>query len=436
MKTNVIYYYITDDTVNKKNEKLFTFFNEISQNNFILLTPNYCSQNVFGLKQKFFKTNNKLSFLMHFWSKIAYFFSKLPNSSSDIQFPKRNLYSGNIISRLIVSLFWRIKINKTINRILPYYETIYFLPTFILSKKLRYRSNRVFVYDALILRSIKYSYLIASIRKSGSPIINTVASWDNPFYSQFTISSEKYSVWSKQMLLDINKVHKLNLTDDNILLTGPYPFYNFYSTSKIRDRKIIKDEFIIGYACAFCDLIMLEHEIDFILYIASLIKEKNLQLLVRTYPSLPYESYKKLEGNPNIKLYRPEELNYVDRYGDGSEKIFFSTDEERHNYLSLCDCFLSFATSFTIEAAIDNLPIFQLYFPFSERKKIFEKEIFLRFDISDHLSKYFLSNLEIVNSLKNIEILFEKMNKNQIDFEKITSKNKQLLDDLGFNNFK
>ncbi len=424
------WYFITDDTLNKKNYFLFKYLNKLSKGKLILLSPNYSSENTFGYPQEYFNVKDNSGF-NSIWAKLTFLFSKTAKSSSDIYFPKRNIYNSFIYLNIFLSFFWHIK--SIINNFLPNYENLFFRGVKSFDYNLNLSQENIYIYDSILLRHIKYASLIKFLRNKNVMIYSVISSWDNPFYTQFFVSAKKYFIWSNQMLNDLSSVHNLFLCDDRIELIGPYPFFDFYKSRK--NYKLIGNESkFIGYACAFCDVIFLQHEIQLIKKIARIANHLGYEILVRPYPSLPISEYDELKNIKNVTLYIPKDAVYEDRFGDGREFILFSSNEERHEYLAQCVLFISTGTSFTIEAAIDNLPILQIYLDTEFRKESFEKDFFGRVEISDHILKYFNNNLDLINSYENLQLALDSFKNSEAYAIKLQNGNKKLLNELGFNN--
>ena len=87
------WYFIIDDTLNKKNYFLFKYLDKLSKGKLILLTPSYSPKNIFGYPQEYFDVRDNRRFNT-IWAKLTFLFSKTVNSSSDIYFPKRNAYNS------------------------------------------------------------------------------------------------------------------------------------------------------------------------------------------------------------------------------------------------------------------------------------------------------------------------------------------------------
>jgi len=428
------WYFITDDTLNKKNIFLFWYINKVSNNKLVLLTPDYAPTNSFGYPQEIFHVS-KSNFFPFLWAKFSYLISKTAYSSSDIQFPKRNIYNQVFLIDKIVNFLWKIKIYSGINKLLPNYETVFFSGIKADNYKLILNNECVYVFDSIILRSLKYPGILKYIRVKKFKTYGVIFSWDNPFYSQLYLDTNRKILWSEQMLKDLNNVHLRDIKIQESEIIGPYPFYNFFKSSQ-KFNFIESQKTYIGYACAFCDELFLNLELKLIKKIAQKLSQTGYQILVRPYPSLPLVNYESLNDCKNIKLYLPENTNYQDRFGDGREYILFSTDEERHYYLSQCMTFLSMGTSFTIEAAIDNIPIIHFYLDEKLRENEFELKLFERIDISDHITSYFNKNLEIAHTYDHLEDSINKIVSISNFKNSVLSRNQDLLDSLGFGVFR
>jgi hypothetical protein len=424
-------YFVTDDTFNKKNLVLINKLEKIFKNKISIISPKYSKKNPFKIPQINIETSKNLGYYMLLWSKISFLFSKIKKTTVDYEFPKRNIYSGNYFSRLIVNLFWKIKRQKIINNLLPGYDVLFFLPLVFYKKKIK-NNNRLFIIDSLPFRYYKFSEFVKTLYNSDCEVIYNVNSWDNPFYSQFFSDKSKYIAWSENMINDIENIHDFHIKKKYYV--GPYPFFDFYRSRNVKKEIDFSSTIQVGYACAFCDEYMMEKELSLITRIGKELEKLDINILVRPYPSISVEKYNDFKDSKNIFLYEPTKITYTDRFGDGREKINFSSDDERHFYNQKCDIFLSIGTSYTIEAAIDQKPIFQFYMTKNERSKYYEKDVFERIDLSDHVKKYYLSNLQQSN---NYSELYKNI-KNQIatkSFSNFYLNNKLFLDSFGFNKY-
>ncbi len=159
----------------------------------------------------------------------------------------------------------------------------------------------------------------------------------------------------------------------------------------------------VGYAAAFGDEYLGKHEVNLLKTLAIEMGRQlpEYKLKIRPYPTLGTDFYADLRTLSNVEIVSISGTP-VDRFGDGREVIRFGSSAERVDYLLSCDVFLSLATSFSIEAAICNLPIVHFLLANEERKTESEHQIFQRIDICDHLSEYFAKSLVCAKSYTEV----------------------------------
>lgn len=376
------------------------------------------------------------------WSKACFVLGRLGDSKSDREFATRNVYSGNAIVRNLVNGLWRLKLVPALNALLPRYGSLYFLPFRLVMPFVRKPARRreaaaplrVLVHDSLPLRIAKAAAFIAAARERGALRLANVKSWDNPFYSQFDAGADAYLVWSPAMWRDVIKVHAIG-GKPAVHPWGARPFFNYrqYVVGKpvawtTRERAP-GERFTIGYAAAFCDELMGRHELNVLRNVATLLRTELPQavILFRPYPIIPASFYADLTAVGNVELV--EIAGPVDAYKSGTAVYEYrrGSDEERVGFLSLCDCFLSMATSFTFEAAVFGLPIVHYAIPPAARRDEAEQEIFLRLDISEHL--YYLGeNLVVAEDRFRLLDVFKSVLSGDVS---ITARNDQLLRAIG-----
>lgn len=405
----LIFYFLTADLRNIKERNEIEYLRSIGR--VVLISRQGLRERISGVKCLLLPPLASRGVMVYaLWAKLCYLLCRIAASSSDMEFPSRNVYTGNGLVRAVVNQLWKIKRLRWVNRWLPTYDQIYFAPfrlaAFVWGKKLRartQRARRVLVHDSLVLRLTGFAGLIAVARRSGLQTIANVKSWDNPFYSQFASGADAYLVWSRSMWADVKAAHAL--PDRPVHVWGARPFFNFSHTLARSDRaqRAHDDSFIIGYAAAFCDTLMLEHELAVLGKIAAELQTRlpNARILVRPYPTLPLSEYAPLARYPNIAL-NEIQGEVTDRYNDGRELIRFGSDEERIDYLARCHCFLSMATSFTIEAAMFGLPVVHFYIPPQQCAGHSEFTFFQRIAISDHLLVYFNQELLMANTYETL----------------------------------
>jgi hypothetical protein len=401
-----IFYYLTEDANNIKERNEVNYLRSIGR--VVLVTrggsPAGCRD--VGIKKFNLPSQSPVVVAAYFlWTKICFLLSRPSNSLTNKGFPVRNVYTGHVLVRWLINHLWPVKYFGLVNKLLPSYETLYFAPfrlarLFVRDKRRsEKRFQRIIVHDALIIRLTRFTPFILAARRSGLRTIANVKSWDNPFYAQFVESASGYLTWSQSMWDDVQRFHQVSTTAHHVW--GPRPFYNFASAVQRADCKpnTAPGTFVIGYAAAFCDALMTEHEVEVVAGIAAALQASGVdaKILFRPYPIVPMSNYESLLKCSNVEIIDIKGPP-SDRYGDGREMIRFGSDEERIQYLSRCHCFLSLATSFTFEAALFGLPIIQYFVPKDARSTGHESVFFGRLDVSDHILKYFLSNLPVANN--------------------------------------
>lgn len=391
----LVFYFLTHDLRNKKERNEIEYLSSVGR--VVLVSCSGKRESIAGAKHLSLGVlTPRATRLYLLWTRICYLVARIARSSTDLEFPARNIYTGTRLVRAIVNSFWKFKRLPWVNRWLPTYDQVYFAPfrlAALFGRKPRGRSGRyrrVLVHDALLLRLEGMAAFIARARRGGVQTIANIKSWDNPFYSQFARSADAFFVWSRGMWGDVQSTH--GLADRPVHVWGARPFFNFsqaLASTQFRAQKD-GDGITIGYAAAFCDGQMVAHEVAVVRRIALEMQQRlpQAKLLVRPYPILPLAAYETLAALSNVEILDIKgEL--TDRFGDGREFIRFGSDEERLDYLSRCDCFLSLATSFTIEAAMCGLPVVHFFMRPEECTSREELAVFQRIAISDHLDVYF-----------------------------------------------
>lgn len=441
-KNKLVIYFLTEDINNVKERNEIEFLRGLGR---VVLVTAVRQSEAPGVKQLVVaKPSTAAIRLRIIWSKACYVLARLAESQTDYEFPSRNIYTGNAAFRKLINTLWVLKKQTWFNRLLPSYDRLYFLPfsfantvTRLFSKKQRSprskQFSRVVVHDSLGLRLVNFVPFIADARNEGIKCLANVKSWDNPFYSQFCAAADGYALWSENMWEDIAHGHALPRRF--LLKWGARPFYAYWSSARSASAFKPRAGFTperslkIGYAAAFCDTIMGRCEIEVIKKLAVAMQKSRPQdvLLFRPYPIIPAAFYEELLQFPNIEIIDIGGKE-VDRYGDGRELIKFGSNPERLDYLSRCDCFLSIATSFTIEAAIFGLPIVHLALPSAGCETVEEREFFKRIEISDHLEKYYKSSFTLAQSY---EAFVAKTVECIVNAEKSTTLNHDFLTRIG-----
>lgn len=350
-----------------------------------------------GVKYLRLRYLKKYKHILKIWASFSYLVSRLANSKTDIFFPDRNVYSKSKFATNLVNFLWGFKMVESVARLLPNFEKIFLL--FWTSKKSK-RRNRAIFYNSLLIHLGELVAFLGAYKNSNICKVAILKSWDNPFYTQFSSRADCYVVWSKSMWEDVVNTH--NIGTKNHIIYGPRPYKNFIQNNlgRILNTHNIKDIIMrFGYACAYGDEFLAKYEISLIKLMSEELKSYNSNaiLYIRPYPTMRKGEYQELAYCGNIEIIEIEDDFYCEfggrRKGD---------EYEKKEFLNLFDVFISLGTSFTIEAEIVGVPIVQYYKKKNNRKKDCEIEVFRRIDVCDHILKYFLENLETLETLKSI----------------------------------
>jgi hypothetical protein len=394
-------HYVTDDCHNVRD------FAEIDALRVVgsvdIVTTNPRAQRT-GLSALILPKNCVPEVVRRIWPRLCFLLAQVPASTINQKFPQRNIYSSPLLGRALMPIWWQIKMSRLGAFLLPTYTSLYYLPSRILAamrfRQVVYRElpkADVVVYDATLARMPKFACYLHHQRRAGAFMVANVKSWDNPFTASLDTSADCYLVWSESMWQDITRTHgKLNARH---VAWGALPFDTFKRAAAHRPwvppRASKERPFTIGYASAYPCAPMDAHEETVVAEFMTRIRKimPDTRLLWRPYPTKPGFTTP-LPQAAGIELSHIEGTS-VDRYGDGSESITFSTDAQKIDYLAQCDCFLSIGTSFTLEAAIAGTPIFQFNLDRPLRKTEAEKSLFGWIDISDHLQAYYITHLPV-----------------------------------------
>lgn len=435
MQKKIIFYYLTDGLNNIKEVNEIEFLKNYGR--VIIIAKKEALRNYYidKIKKIILKDRRELTKrIVNYWLKICYLISRPAASLTDKNFPERNVYSGNLVIRKLVNFVWPLKFKFPLLNISKNFEYIFFIPFVIIQTfNRKKRSNagrykRIIIHDALIIRITIFAEFIVSARKQGFLSLANIKSWDNPFYTQFINNPSGYLTWSKKMWEDVQIMHCIKKDIPNFSW-GPRTFYEFKKIIEIKDdrkiRQYIGGTLFVGYAAAFGDKTMLNHEIKIIDNLAKeLVKRNcNIKILFRPYPVAMPDDYEPLKNNINIQFEEIEDKRIIKKNND----IRIGSDEERYKYLKKCHFFISLGTSFTFEAAILGLPIAQYYINKENRINESEHEIFKRIDISDHILGYFNSFLEIANDIEELTKIIEK----SVLKSSANNSNELLLDAIG-----
>lgn len=425
-RKDLVFYFLTENVHIEKERNELEYLRKLGR--VVLVSTGFAGEPNPGVRHLNVKPQSLyITRLCILWSKLCYLLCHIAKTQSDRQFTVRNVYSGSKLIRGMVNLLWKIKIHPFVNNLLPKYDTLYFAPFIMIEslfgkKRIKSVCTRIVVHDSLIVRLNKFPYFITYARLNGIPTIGNIKSWDNPYYSQLATKVNGYFVWSHSMWADVQYVHEIK--NKYIHAWGARPFYQYHKTLQefrsaptFASTSCLSDSLMIGYAAAFCDELMGYHEIQLIKKISQYLEKSipDAMILFRPYPIIPLVFYSELAQCKNIKLV--DIGGEITVYDDGKKKYEHKvgSDIERLQYLTKCNSFLSIATSFTIEAAMFNLPIVHFYLEPEECTTEAEIEFFKRVSISDHLSEYFKKELLLSTNYDSLVSNFLLIKENKLE---------------------
>lgn len=435
MAKRVYYYYLSEDPCNPKEITEIESLSKVMR--LTVITTNRTIPTIDGVKFRIIKRPRKnITNILRIWAKICFLICNNSESLTDVNFDRRNIYSLNKFSRNLINIFWHLKQKTKIKKIMPHFESIYLLPLRIGRgifgrEQINLNRKRVFIHDSLFIRLNDFLHLIRLGEIGINSRVAIVKSWDNPYYTQIILTADIYLVWSEFMKSELLRINHID--SSKIIVWGCKAFENFEShfLKNYADKDKLKDLIIcdgkvrkIGYAAAFPDSKMVTHEVSLIKRLARELNNYYPDAVIqfRPYPIVDEELYLPLRDTENIEIVEITG-DVIDRYGDGRELIKYGSYDEKILFLHGCDIFLSLGTSFSIEASICRVPMIQLSLSKKERNTPYERAVFERLDITDHIQNYFIDKLRTARSYEDLlhfmnQIVEEQALFNDYEFQK------------------
>lgn len=405
--SRLVIYYVTDDLHNTREYNEIELLRRIAP--VVIVTQPGSARHPLGLKQigASVPCGWRASWLQS-WARLSFLLCRVGQGEIDKRFPERNLFTGGLLFRRLVNFFWSIKSSPLVSRVLPTYNNLFFAPLrwmhlFSKTQRMPQARQRVVVFDAVLNRIAHFAPFIEQQRQRGAILVANVKSWDNAFYARVATEADGFLVWSPAIWNDLQQTH--HLKSSHCLAWGARAFVDFYAQSREhRQPKRGPDHpLTLGYAAAYAHPRMARSEAQIIAQVAHQLRARmpEARLLFRPYPSTDPEAYSALSLIPGVEV-QSIEGPVQDRFGDGREAIRFGSPAEKVCFLSRCDAFLSLATSFTFEAALQGCPIIQLALAPAQRQSSAEQELFRWVDNSDHLQRYFMRDLPLAQSYSDL----------------------------------
>lgn len=340
-----------------------------------------------------FQIESERNFLKYFLLKIKYLLSKiniLPNSDTLYKFfyaffPKKHDYLKNFD---------------------------YFLFDFRVSDE--YNFSKSVIYGSKNFKNLKK--------------ISWIYSWDNTFIYSSILKADYFIVWSKRLKKIFTNRHKIS--SQNMIVNYPIQFEYLKKLKKTKSKTIL-------FSCSYGssekkpeedlkwyvkdDIQMIKHLHNIILK-----KKLNLKILVRLYPST---NYTRKTINELIKC-KNLEIDFESFYFFKKKKY---NNTEIYNHLSKKNLSInksiavfSFGSTFNIESAILDKPVFHIDYSVVKRKnKLFDYDNFQK-DIEDYVFLKKVSNSNVIKNPESMEKVLINLNKKK--YSQYLNYNKSLKD--------
>lgn len=246
--------------------------------------------------------------------------------------------------------------------------------------------------------------VIYEAKNRGKKIISWVYSWDTIYKDKFFIDfADLYLAWNQEIARDLEKQHRIDR--EKIKISGPVQldYLKKFKSSNldIRERlsNLNSSKYIL-YPCSRGNFYYSVQEIELVSKMAGVIRklDKNLKLVVRTYPNI--------EDASIMDRLRPyENIIINDNFGIPQDRLYMSDADLnfKSQLLRNASLIINFVTTMTLEAAYFDIPILQLnfdiYVPGMPAGWRLKETLG-----GDHIQKYVLINgfPNIINSLDNL----------------------------------
>ena len=332
--------------------------------------------------------------------KVCIYFSNCHGSYKQLYYLKFQLFfETNIVKYILLCIkYFLSKIG-----ILPFTNTLYRIFYSVYPKNYNFlKKFDYFLYDFRINDEHNFSKCI--IYKSNNYLnlkrIAWVYSWDNSYIYSSIFNADYFLVWSKELKKIFIDRHKI----DNKKVIVNYPI-QFQYLKKIKNKKTN----VILFSCSYGsskknpeddNKIYVKDDIEMIHHLHKIIKKNklNLKILVRLYPGTNYKkkTLRDLSNLNNVDI-DLESLNFFTKENFSKKEI--SDHLTKKNLLiNNARAVFSFGSTFNIEAAILDKPVFHIEYSVVNRKnRLFEYHNFQK-NIEDFV---FLKNLKNSNVIKD-----------------------------------
>jgi hypothetical protein len=353
-----------------------------------------------SIKKKYKVIKIEKSWIEKIIDKICIYLSNCHGSYKQLYYLKFQIGSEKNIFKYILL---KIKFLISKFRILPKSDNLYKFLYLFFSKKYDFLDNFSYLlFDFRVSdeynpsKSIIYSSKLNKNLKK----ISWVYSWDNSYIYSSILSADYFLVWSKTLKNIFVKRHKVN--PQKLLVNYPIQFQYLKKLKKTKTKTIL-------FSCSYGSSLKnpekdmqwyVKDDIEMIKHMHQIIKKNNLNLkiLIRLYPSTNYnkKNLNKMVNYNNLDI-EFDSFNFFKKKNFSLEEIS-SHLSKKNLSINKSLAIFSFGSTFNIEAAILNKPVFHIDYSVVKRSsELFEYDNFQK-DIEDYV---FLKKVKDSNVIKN-----------------------------------
>lgn len=345
--------------------------------------------------------------------KICIYLSNCHGSHKQLYYLKFQLGSEKNFVK-----FFLLKIKYLLSKInlLPNSDTLYkFFYAFIPNKHHYLKNFNYFLFDFRVSDEHNFSKSIIYGSKNFKNLkkISWIYSWDNTFIYSSIFKADYFLVWSRKLKKMFTVRHKI--ISKKVIVNYPIQFQYLKKLNEKKSKTIL-------FSCSYGsseknpeedmkwyvrdDIQMIKHIHQIILK-----KKLNLKILVRLYPST---NYTKKTLNELIK-FKNLEIDFESFYFFKKKKYNY---KEISNHLSKKNLSInksiavfSFGSTFNIESAILDKPVFHIDYSVVKRKsRLYDYDNFQK-DIEDYVFLKKVNNSNVIKDSKSMEKVLINLNK-------------------------
>jgi hypothetical protein len=379
-----------------------------------------------SIKRKYKVIKIKKSWIEKIIDKICIYFSNCHGSHKQLYYLKFQIGSEKNIFKYILL---KIKFLMSKFKLLPKSDNLYkFLYLFFQKKYDFLNSFNYLLFDFRVSDEYNPSKSLIYSTKYNKKLkkISWVYSWDNSYIYSSILSADYFLLWSNRLKKIFLKRHKVN--PKKILVNYPIQFQYLKKLKEYKTRTIL-------FSCSYGSNLKnpeedmkwyVRDDIEMIKHIHQIIQANKLKLkiLIRLYPSTNYNQ----KNLKHMMKYKNLDIDF-DSFNFFKKKNFSLSDISNHlnkknKSINKSLAIFSFGSTFNIEAAILNKPVFHIDYSVVKRSnKLFEYDNFQK-DIEDYVFLKKVKNSNVIKNQKEMKKILENLDKN--NFSKYLKYSKSL----------